>query len=135
LLFRSLGQFICVAGGTFLQLFAPIASMVMFLKQRDYFAIAICFGWLSTNIMGVSVYMADAEEMVLPLVTVGNHNGIVTHDWRFLLSKFGLMSHCEELGWLTRQAGNLSMLVCLGLGGWLLWQMYKLPPPEKPKYL
>jgi hypothetical protein len=136
LLFSAVGEFICVAGGTFLQLFAPIASMVMFLKQRDYFAISVCFGWLSTNIMGVSVYMADAEKMVLPLVTVGNHNGgIVKHDWRFLFTKFGLLNQCEAIGWLTRQTGNISMLVCLSLGGWLLWQMYKLPPPEKPKYL
>ena len=135
LLFRSLGQFICVAGGTFLQLFAPIASMVMFLKQRDYFAISVCFGWLSTNIMGVSVYMSDAEKMVLPLVTVGNHNGIVTHDWRYLFSSLGLLNHCEAIGWLTRQSGNISMLICIGLGGWLLWQMYKLPPPEKRVFI
>lgn len=134
LLFRSFGKFVCVAGGTFLQLFAPLASIFMFLKQRDYFAIAVCLGWLSTNIVNVGVYMADAERMALPLVTVGNHNGIVIHDWRYLLSKFGLLGHCESLGWLTRQIGNSTMLLCLILGGWLLWQMIKLPPANKPVF-
>src|ERR1700759_3108015 len=107
LLFRSGGQFLYVAGGTILQLFAPLASMIMFFRQRDYFAIAICFGWLSTNLAGVGVYMADAEKMILPLVTVGD-SPIVTHDWRFLFTKLGLLSQCETIGGMTRWLAHLS---------------------------
>jgi hypothetical protein len=45
LLFRMLGwEFLHVAGGTLLQLFAPIAAAVAFSRQRDYFAIAFCLG-------------------------------------------------------------------------------------------
>lgn len=126
LLFRSGGQFLHVAGGTFLQLLAPAASMVMFYRQRDYFAIAVCLGWLSTNFVGIGVYMADAEKMELPLVTVGDA-AFVTHDWRFLLSKFGLLSQCEGLGGLAKLIGHVCMAGGLALGIWLLIQMYRRP--------
>lgn len=132
LLFRSGGEFLHVAGGTILQLAAPLASMVMFFRQRDYFAIAIGFGWLGTNFANIGVYMADAEKMVLPLVTVGD-SPIVKHDWRTLFTKFGLLSQCEAIGGLTRGLAHLSMLLCVIVGVWLLWQMYRLPPkPRKP---
>ena len=131
LIFNSLGRFMGVAGGTILQLLAPLASMVMFLRQGDYFAIAVCSGWLSTNLFGVSIYMADAEKMELDLVTVGDSGGIVIHDWNYLFTQLGLLEHCEAIGWLTRQSGNFSMLACLALSGWLLWQMYALPKPAR----
>ena len=133
LLFRSGGQFLYVAGGTILQLFAPLASMIMFFRQRDYFAIAVCLGWLGTNFAGVGLYMADAEKMVLPLVTVGD-SPIVTHDWRFLFTKFGLLSHCEGIGGLMRGLGHLSILFCVIAGSWLCWMMYRLPPKPKPTF-
>ena len=127
LLFRLFGwEFLHAAGGTLLQLFAPLASALMFSRQRDYFAIAFCLGWFSTNLMSTGVYMADAEAMQLPLVTAEG-GGDVSHDWQFLFSQLGLLRGCEAIGWLTRQAGNLVMLACLGLGGWLLAQMYSAP--------
>jgi hypothetical protein len=72
LLFSSLGEFLHIAGGTILQLMAPTASMIMFLKQRDYFGIAVCFAWLSTNFYEIARYQADAEVLLLDLVTVGD---------------------------------------------------------------
>lgn len=133
LLFRSGGQFLHVFGGTFLQLLAPLASMIMFFRQRDYFAIAICFGWVSTNLANIGTYMADAERMQLPLVTVGDA-AFVIHDWRWMLTKFGLLRQCELLGGFTRGLGHLCMLLCLLAGAWLVWQMYRLPPKPKTSY-
>lgn len=127
LLFRFAGEFICVAGGTILQLAAPLGSMFMFLKQRDYFAIAVCFGWLSTNLVNIGVYMSDALALALPLVTVGDSGGIVKHDWRYLFSKLGVLNQCGAIGWMTIQLGNLSMLFCLASGAWLMWKMFSSP--------
>lgn len=133
LLFRSGGQFLHVAGGTVLQLLAPVASAIMFFRQRDYFAIAVCFGWLSTNLLNIGVYMADAEKMELPLVTVGDA-AFVIHDWRFLLSKFGLLRQCEVLGGLVKLAGHLCMAGGLVLGLWLLLQMYRRPAKSSQRF-
>jgi hypothetical protein len=125
LLFRVFGEFMHVAGGTILQLAAPIFSMVMFLKQRDYFGITFCFGWLSTNFVSMSVYMQDAQRLALPLVSAegGGDDGIIIHDWHWLFGHMGLLQHCETIGWLVRQLGHLSMLFCLAAGVWLMVQM------------
>lgn len=133
LLFRSGGHFLHIAGGTILQLLAPAALMLMFFRQRDYFAIAVCLAWLSTNFANIGTYMADAEKMALPLVTVGDA-AFVIHDWRFLLAKFGLLERCEALGALTRGLGHLFMLAFVAAALWILWQMYRLPPPVKRAY-
>ncbi len=127
LLFRIFGQFIMVAGGTIAQLSAPVISMYIFKTQRDYFGIAVCFGWLSTNLINVGVYMADAQDMVLPLVTVGgaSENQIVGHDWRYLFTHLNLLEHDKAIGLFTRGLGTLSMLLALGGGAWLIWQMYR----------
>lgn len=128
LLFRLLGwEFLHVAGGTMLQLFAPLASAYMFLRQRDYFAIAFCFGWWSTNLTSTGVYMGDAMAQQLPLVTAEGGGGDIIHDWEFLFSRLGLLRHCEAIGWLTRQAGTLVMLAALVFGGWLIFRMYSSP--------
>ncbi|MCX7805319.1 MAG: hypothetical protein N3A38_09035 [Planctomycetota bacterium] len=124
LLFRFDGEFLCVAGGTLLQLAAPAASAAMFIRQRDYFAVAACSGWLSTNLYDVGVYMADARAQALDLVTVGDPQGPIRHDWNYMLGALGLIEHDRSLGWLVRQAGLLAMLVCLAGGGWLLWNMF-----------
>jgi hypothetical protein len=126
LLFRWFGEgFLHAFGGTLLQLFAPLAAAVAFLKQRDYFAIAFCLGWWSTNLVGTGVYMADARALQLPLVTAEGGGGDITHDWEYLFSRVGLLGHCEAIGWLTRQAGNLAMLAALAFGGWLIVQMFR----------
>lgn len=125
LLFRFLGQFICVAGGTIAQLSAPLITVGIFFSQRDYFGICVAFGWLSTNLIGVGVYMADARDMLLPLVTVGGggENQVVGHDWRYLFTKLGVLEHDKTIGMLTRGMGSLSMLAALLGGAWLLWRM------------
>ncbi len=125
LLFGWLGcEFLGVAGGTILQLVAPVASAVMFVRQRDYFAVAVCFGWLSTNLYHIGVYMADARDRALPLVTVGEPQGSIPHDWEYMLGRLGILEYDRAMGWLVCQTGLLAMLVCLAGGGWLLWNMY-----------
>ncbi|MFH0939384.1 MAG: hypothetical protein V1899_08905 [Planctomycetota bacterium] len=125
LLMRGLGHFLHIFGGTLLEVMAPVGAMIMFLKQRDYFGISVGLGWLSTVLYSVGYYMADAEKMELPLVTVGDAQGIVKHDWRELFSMFGVLEQCETIGWLTCRVGDFSMLICLIVGGWLMWRMFR----------
>lgn len=123
LLFGYFGEFIGAAGGTILQLLAPMASMIMFYRQRDYFAIAVCFVWLGINLCAVGVYMGDALKMELPLVTVGQESGVIKHDWAYLFGRMGLLRQAERIGWLTRGFGDVVMLAGLGLGAWLMKEM------------
>jgi hypothetical protein len=111
------------AGGTLLQLGAPLASMWMFARQPDYFAVAFCGTWLSTNLYNVATYMADAREMDLPLVTVGG--GEAGHDWNFILSAVGLLPWDTTLAALVRIAAFLVAWASVAAGGWMLWRMTK----------
>ena len=60
-LFGFAGAFIGIAGGTILQIAAPLIAGWMFYRQRDYFAIAIALCWLATSFFDVAVYAADAR--------------------------------------------------------------------------
>lgn len=133
LLTRGCGDFICTLAGSGLQILVPVIAMIVFLRQRDYFGIAVCFGWLSTNLVQVGVYMSDAQRMELPLVTVGTASGAIErmHDWHYLFGRMGLLSSCETIGAATRLLGHSAMLFCLASGAWLLWQMFTHPQPMK----
>ena len=121
--FSFFGRFIEIAGGTILQCLVPIIGMLNFLRQRDYFAVAICFGWLSTNFFDVATYVGDARSMSLPLVGPGM--GEIIHDWHYLLGKLHLLNYDHTIASLIRLAGVASMLVCLIFGAWLLLEMIK----------
>ncbi|MBE7464054.1 MAG: hypothetical protein HS116_11285 [Planctomycetes bacterium] len=122
-LFSWFGPFLCAAGGTILQFAAPLGSMIMFFRQRDYFAICFCFAWLATNCYHTGVYMADATELVLPLVTIGG--GDAQHDWLFLFGKLRVLRQAKLIGWLTCQAGLLCMLACWTGSVYLFWRMHQ----------
>ena len=84
LLFSPFGFFIQTAGGTITQLLAPVLGMYNFYKQSDYFAIALCFGWLATNFYHVSIYVDDARSQTLELASFSI--GKPYHDWNYMLS-------------------------------------------------
>lgn len=117
-----LGEFICFLGGSLFQCFIPFVGMWNFLfRSKDYFAFALCFGWLSTNFFEVATYIGDAKAQALPLVGFGVEPP--QHDWHYLLGKMNLINQCEIIANGVRLLGVASMLVCFLLGGWMIWVM------------
>ena len=136
ILFRPFGDLLHVAGGTITQLSAPIISMFILWQQRDYFGITFCLGWLSTNLIWIGIYMADARDMALPLVTAegaGSDNTPITHDWNYLFGYFGLLDYDKTIGLATRGLGAATMLVALVGGAWIMWEMFRAPSAGKPE--
>ena len=126
--FAPFGEFIKMAGGTILQCLVPLLSILMFVKQRDYFGMLFCFGWLSTNLFGVATYVGDARSRQLPLVTPGG--GEAVHDWHYLLGRLGILHWDHTLAFLTRTAATLSMALFLLATLWILYQMTRKPEDE-----
>src|SRR5688500_16591491 len=126
-LFGFLGEFIGIAGGTILQLAAPIIAGWLFYRQRDFFAIGIALCWLGTNFYDVAVYAADARAGDLPLVSIGG--GDPMHDWFVMLAETNLLNHDQLIGSIFRLLGALSFLAGIGFGIWLIQQM-RLPARE-----
>ncbi|RMG17103.1 MAG: hypothetical protein D6731_04690 [Planctomycetota bacterium] len=129
ILFRPFGEFLMLAGGTILQLLAPVVAAFAFWKtQRDYFAGAFCLGWLGTNLFNCAVYAADARgQLNLPLVSPWGRgfgaDGV--GDWTRMLGRLGLLEWDTTISTAFRWAASASFLLCLLFGAWLLWQMHR----------
>jgi len=123
IVFAPFGEFMMFLGGSLLQCLVPVISVPMFYKQRDYYAIGISFGWLSTNLFDVATYVADARSRELMLVTPFG-GGEAIHDWYWLLNRTNLLQYDHTLALLIRMAAVFSMLICLVWCGWLVVQMF-----------
>src|SRR3984957_705229 len=59
LLFRIFGEWLMVAGGTFLQLFVPFALAANFAFRRQVPGTAFCMFFFFEQFLPISIYMAD----------------------------------------------------------------------------
>jgi hypothetical protein len=91
LFFGIFGQTLHFLGGTIAQILFPVACALHFLQRQQQFEAAICTVWLAESLMYVAHYLGDAQAQALPLV--GGH----IHDWHWLLSRAGLLGHCEAI--------------------------------------
>ena len=96
-------------GGTLGQLFFPVACAIHFLQRGRRFDACVMGIWLCESAMYAAEYIADAQVQALPLV--GGH----VHDWHWLLSRWGLLAHCETIGGAVHLAASLGALGCLVL--------------------
>lgn len=124
--FGPFGEFLTVAGGSIFQCLVPLLSTLMFWRQRDYFGIAVCFAWLSTNLFDVAVYADDARRLALPLVTPFKGGEEVIHDWNYMLDKTDMLQYDYVFAGGLRVFAVLSMLFCFVFGGWLIYNMMSL---------
>jgi hypothetical protein len=109
LLFRFFGEWIYVAGGTFLQLFVPLALAIYFIFQRQLAGTAFCAFFFFEQFLPVAVYMADSHCQCLTYVTVGDSDTVI-HDWYYLFSGVGLLAHDTQIAAVVRSLGWIGML-------------------------
>jgi len=119
LLFRPFGMTLHYLGGTLFQLFVPAMLVVYFIVRRgEPSGSAFCLWWIGENLINVSIYMADARELNLPLVGGGDH------DWNELFYRFGLLG--EESVARVSGATHVFGVVIMVLG--LAWFSYFVLP-------
>ncbi|MGC1187729.1 MAG: hypothetical protein WA871_10080 [Candidatus Acidiferrales bacterium] len=116
LLFRFFGEWIMVAGGTFLQLFVPLALAVYFAFRRQAPGTAFCAFFFFEQFLPVAVYMADARCQCLEYVTVGDPDQAI-HDWFYLFSSVGVVSHDMQIAAVVRFVGWIGMLAVVAWFG------------------
>jgi len=114
LFFSFLGQTLHVLGGTIAQLFFPGACVVHFARREQSVEAAICCIWFAESLMYTACYLADARAQVLPLV--GGH----IHDWHWLLSRAGLLAHCETIG------SSLHVIASVIAAAALAWTVHRV---------
>lgn len=119
-LFRPLGEWMAVAGGTLTQLLMPLVLMLaLLLKNRDPFGAAIGLWLLGVSLLDVAPYMYDALQPQLMLLSgaTGEAGG---HDWIHLFSSLGLRPRAQAIGTLTHRLGAAVVLLSLGWAAWVL---------------
>ncbi|AKU91648.1 hypothetical protein [Vulgatibacter incomptus] len=121
IIFAPFGRFVGVLGGSLAQVMAPLASVAVFLRQRDYFGISFCFLWLGASLHELARYVGDARAQELPLVSP--FGGEPIHDWHYLLATVGALRLDTALAALLRLGAVGSIATFLVAGGWLLVQM------------
>jgi hypothetical protein len=98
------------------QLFVPTAFTVYFFLRSELYSAAVTFFWIGQNLFNISVYIKDAQAMVLPLVSVGG-GGDSIHDWNYMLSGLGLLRHDQAVGTMVYLLGCaiiISSIFCCG---------------------
>jgi hypothetical protein len=102
LFFCCAGSVLGILGGTIAQVVIPAGLAFVFAMRGDIPGTGFCVLWTGQSLINVSVYVADARRMALPLVGGGEH------DWHLLLGRFGLLE-CDAtiavgfkvLGWFV----------------------------------
>jgi hypothetical protein len=118
LLFRMFGEWVAVAGGTFLQLFVPFALAVQFAFRRQPPGTAFCAFFFFEQFLPVAIYMADARAQELPLLTIGDSEDVI-HDWFYLFSHAGVLEHDTQIAAAFRFLGWRGMFAVVG---WFAWR-------------
>ena len=118
LLFRMFGEWVMVAGGTFLQLFVPFALAANFAFRRQAPGTVFCAFFFFEQFLPIATYMADARAQELPLLTVGDSEDVV-HDWFYLFSHAGLLAHDTQIASVFRFLGWAGMFAIVG------WFIYR----------
>jgi hypothetical protein len=126
-LFRLLGEWMMVLGGTLGQLLMPaILAGALLMKNRDTFGAAVGLWFFGVSVLDIAPYMYDALQPRLMLLSgrTGEDGG---HDWIYLFSSLGLLPKAQLIGAVCHKLGALIMLLALGWGGWLLLRQYRRP--------
>jgi hypothetical protein len=105
---------LAVYGGTLAQLFFPLAAAFAFWSRRHTAGFALCLGWACQSLLNVATYMADARTMALPLI--GGLDPQTHHDWREILSRWGMLE--LDTAWAAL-ARVVAWVVGLGSCAWL----------------
>lgn len=126
-IFRPLGWFMTILGGTLGQLLMPAALVVAFVfKFRNTFAASICLWWLGQSFMDTAPYIDDALDQ--NLVLLGGHTGADApgnHDWNNILGEFNALERHREFASYADTTGTVLMLLAFAWGGLLLYRQYR----------
>ena len=129
-LFRPLGHWMMLLGGSLFQCLLPLLLAGYFLfRQRQPFAASICLWWCGQNFIDLAPYIGDARALELPLTGEWNEDVVELrperHDWHNLLAPLGLLPYDHRLAKLSKFFGALMMLAAWIWGGLLLQHQAK----------
>lgn len=107
ILFGIFGDTLGIWGGTIMQLLIPFGILMSFCRKKETIGTAFSAFWFGENFLNISVYMADARKMELPLVGSGDH------DWNIILSELSMLQYDATIAGFIKALGWLIMVSSL----------------------
>lgn len=104
-IFIFFGDFLHYLGGTLLEILIPLLFAAYFFIHEDRYSASIMFAWMGYNLTTISVYIADAILMRLPLLGCGTDCDYTYHDWNHLLTKLDLLPYTNSIANLVYGVG------------------------------
>lgn len=111
LIFRILGEFMMIAGGSLFQVIFPAVFVGYFVWHFKYYSAAIVLFWVGQSIINVYVYAADAQVMQLVLTSGFTGSEGSFHDWNYMLTRLGLLESTKTVAGLIRAVGTLTIIL------------------------
>lgn len=104
---------LCSFAGSLLQVAAPLLLAAYFWWRRDQLAVVLMVAWAAENLHNVSVYIADAQVMILPLF--GDDGSGAGHDWHNILLELNALGATDQLALVVKTGSVILFVVALGL--------------------
>jgi hypothetical protein len=118
-LFAFFGPTLMLWGGTILQWLVPFLLAMYFFYERQVAGFVFSLFFFFENWLYTSVYMADARDQALPLVTTGDPE-FAEHDFFKIFSSLGVLRYDTRIAAVVRTLGWLGMFGCVL---WLAWRL------------
>lgn len=116
-IFMFFGEFMHILGGSLTQILVPCVFVGYFLFSRQFYSASLLLMWVGYNILDVSIYMADAIVMRLPLLGFadGDTSG---HDWNNLLYMTHTLPQTHLFSSIAWYIGISTMIAGFALALW-----------------
>lgn len=111
LLFRPLGEFMMIAGGSLFQVIFPLIFSGYFVWRRQFYSAAIVMLWVGQSVLNVWVYASDAIVMQLVLTSGFTGSEGSFHDWNYLLTTTGLLESTKGVAKIIRFVGTFTIII------------------------
>ncbi len=122
LIFRWFGQFIMTLGGTLGQHLLPIVlGYALLVKNRNPYGAAIALWLLGYSLIDMGVYMYDAFDPKLMLLSGKTGAESDGHDWQNIFGDLGLLRHARGIGLFWGWIGYAVMLAGLVWAAYMVW--------------
>lgn len=123
-LFRPLGEFMGILGGSLLQWLAPLFLAAGFLRQRDLYALCFSFFLFGAALNQSYCYMDSSFQMEKypNMVFISLGSGEAIHDWQYLFGALGMYRSYTTVALLTRLLGLGFIWLAWAAGAWVLWK-------------
>lgn len=126
-IFRLLGNFMMVLGGSLFQILVPLIVMGAFIRQQNNFAASVGLWWAGQSMMDIAPYINDARARQLPLLGGGDgRDRPWMHDWYNILGDLGMLNRDHAIAAFVDTLGELTVILALAWGGFLLYQQFSV---------